>query len=48
MLRIKEYVKAASLEEAYELNQKRSNRVLGGMLWRDRYRIYYWSDGDAP
>ena len=33
MLRIKEYVKAASLEEAYELNQKRSNRVLGGMLW---------------
>ena len=33
MLRIKEYVKVASLEEAYELNQKRSNRVLGGMLW---------------
>ena len=33
MLQIKEYVKAASLEEAYELNQKRSNRVLGGMLW---------------
>lgn len=33
MLRIKEYVKAASLKEAYELNQKRSNRVLGGMLW---------------
>lgn len=33
MLRIKEYVKAASLEEAYELNKKRSNRVLGGMLW---------------
>ena len=33
MLRIKQYVKAASLEEAYELNQKRSNRVLGGMLW---------------
>lgn len=33
MLRIKEYVKAESLEEAYELNQKRSNRILGGMLW---------------
>lgn len=33
MLSIKEYVKAASLEEAYELNQKRTNRVLGGMLW---------------
>lgn len=33
MLRIKEYVKAESLEQAYELNQKRSNRILGGMLW---------------
>lgn len=33
MLTIREYVKAASLEEAYELNQKRSNRVIGGMLW---------------
>ena len=33
MIKIKEYVKAASLEEAYELNQKRSNRILGGMLW---------------
>lgn len=33
MLKIKEYVKAESLEQAYELNQKRANRVLGGMLW---------------
>lgn len=33
MLTIREYVKAASLAEAYELNQKRSNRVIGGMLW---------------
>lgn len=33
MLKIKEYVKAESLEQAYELNQKRSTRILGGMLW---------------
>lgn len=33
MLKIKEYVKAESLEQAYELNQKRTNRILGGMLW---------------
>ena len=33
MLRIKEFVKAESLEQAYELNQKRTNRILGGMLW---------------
>ena len=33
MLTIKQYVKASSLEEAYELNQKKSNVVLGGMLW---------------
>lgn len=33
MLKIKEFVKAESLEQAYELNQKRTNRILGGMLW---------------
>ena len=33
MLTINQYVKASSLEEAYELNQKRNNVVLGGMLW---------------
>lgn len=33
MLKIREYVKVKTLEEAYELNQKRSNRILGGMLW---------------
>lgn len=33
MLRIKEYVKAESLAEAYELNQKKRNCILGGMLW---------------
>ena len=33
MLRIKEYVKAESLAQAYELNQKRANRIIGGMLW---------------
>lgn len=33
MLKIKEYVKAQSLEQAYELNQKKSTCILGGMLW---------------
>lgn len=33
MLKIKNYVKAGSLEEAYELNQKRTACILGGMVW---------------
>ena len=33
MLKIKKYVKAESLEQAYELNQKKTNRIVGGMLW---------------
>lgn len=33
MITINNYVRAASLEEAYELNQKRTNRILGGMMW---------------
>ncbi|MBQ7777884.1 MAG: FAD binding domain-containing protein [Oscillibacter sp.] len=33
MLRIKEYIRPQSLEEAYQLCQKKGNVVLGGMLW---------------
>ena len=33
MLTIREYKQAATLEEAWQLNQKRPNRVLGGLLW---------------
>lgn len=33
MLQIKQYVKVQSLEEAYELNQKKSNVIIGGMHW---------------
>lgn len=33
MFHFKEYVKAKSLSEAWELNQKKANRVIGGMLW---------------
>ncbi len=33
MLKITNYVRAQSLEEAYTLCQKRSNVILGGMLW---------------
>ena len=33
MMTIREYKKAESLEEAWQLNQKKNNRVLGGMIW---------------
>ena len=33
MLKIKTYVRVQSLEEAYDLCQKKNNVVLGGMLW---------------
>ena len=33
MITIKNYIRAKTLEEAWQLNQSRSNRVLGGMLW---------------
>ena len=33
MITIREYLKADSLEEAWNANQKRPNRVLGGMGW---------------
>ncbi len=33
MLKITNYVRAKSLEEAYTLCQKRNNVILGGMLW---------------
>ena len=33
MLNIQNYKKVESLEEAYELNQKKANRIVGGMMW---------------
>ncbi len=33
MLTIREYKRATSLEEAWTLNQKKPNRVMGGMMW---------------
>ena len=33
MLNIQNYVKVKSLDEAYELNQKKANRIIGGMMW---------------
>ena len=33
MLTIRQYVRAESLEQAYELNQKKANLILGGMHW---------------
>ena len=33
MITIQKYVRAQSLEEAWQLNQSRRSRILGGMLW---------------
>ncbi len=33
MITIQKYVRAQSLDEAYQLNQNRQNRIIGGMLW---------------
>ena len=33
MITIREFKKVSSLEEAWELNQKRTNKIIGGMLW---------------
>ena len=33
MITIQKYVRAGSLEEAWQLNQNKRNRILGGMLW---------------
>ena len=33
MITIDKYIRAQSLEEAWELNQNKRNRILGGMLW---------------
>lgn len=33
MITIQNYVRAQSLDEAWELNQGKRNRILGGMLW---------------
>ena len=33
MMTIRDYKRAESLEEAWQLNQKKRNRILGGMIW---------------
>ena len=33
MITIQKYVRAKSLEEAYQLNQSKRNRIVGGMMW---------------
>ena len=33
MISIQKYVRVQSLEEAWQLNQNKKNRILGGMLW---------------
>lgn len=38
MITIQNYVRAQSLEEAWLLNQKRRNRIVGGMMWMKMWR----------
>lgn len=33
MLNIQNYKRVESIEEAYELNQKKANRIVGRMMW---------------
>ena len=33
MITIQQYVRPQTLEEAYQLNQNKRNRIIGGMLW---------------
>lgn len=33
MITVQKYVRAQSLEEAWQLNQNRMNKIMGGMLW---------------
>ena len=33
MVTIQNYVRAQSIDEAYELNQKKGSCIIGGMLW---------------
>lgn len=33
MITIQKYVRAQSLEEAWQLNQNKRNRIIGGMMW---------------
>ena len=49
MMTIREYKQAESLEEAWQLNQKKANRVLGGMIWLKiclLYTSYYAQAGE--
>jgi len=42
LFRAREYVKVETLNEAYELNQKRSSVVVGGMMWlkmQNNYKV---------
>lgn len=36
-----EYIRAESLEQAYQLNQKKSSRILGGMIWMKMSRAHF-------
>ena len=39
MMTIREYKRAESLEEAWQLNQKKNNRIIGGMIWLKMEKI---------
>ena len=41
MLQLKQYVKVANLDEAYELNQKKNSVIVGGMHWLKMSKTVY-------
>ena len=41
MLQLKQYVKVANLDEAYELNQKKNSVIVGGMHWLKMSKTAY-------
>lgn len=41
MLQLKQYVKVANLDEAYELNQKKNSVIVGGMHWLKMSKTTY-------
>ena len=45
MVTIQNYVRAQSIDEAYELNQKKGSCIIGGMLWT---KMHYWCNGITP
>ena len=47
MVTIQNYVRAQSIDEAYELNQKKGSCIIGGQFGQRDYDAQQWSDQTA-